>query len=122
MGTMGNRALERNSFCASCGASFTPRRSSARFCSTRCRTAAHRSSTAACNAATARRKARSAIKSAPGIVSTRRLSVTRNPRIVVDERWSGMYRLRLPDGSLSEMVNLARARDALASLEDARQP
>lgn len=74
------------------------------------------------NAATARRKARSAIKSAPGIVATRRLSVTRNPRIVVDERWSGMYRLRLPDGSLSDMVNLARARDALASLEDARQP
>jgi hypothetical protein len=33
-----------------------------------------------------------------------------------------MYRLRLPDGSLSDMVNLARARDALASLEDARQP
>jgi Holliday junction resolvase len=40
MGTIGNRALERNSFCASCGASFTPRRSSARFCSTRCRSAA----------------------------------------------------------------------------------
>jgi hypothetical protein len=122
MGTIGNRALERNSFCASCGASFTPRRSSARFCSTRCRTAAHRSSTAACNATTTRRKARSAIKSAPGIVATPRLSVTRNPRIVVDERWSGMYRLRLPDGSLSDMVNLARARDALASLENAMQP
>jgi hypothetical protein len=117
MATIGNRALERNSFCASCGASFTPRRSSARFCSTRCRTAAHRSSTAACNAITARRKARSAIKSAPGIVATPRLSVTRNPRIVVDERWSGMYRLRLPDGSLSDMVNLTRARDALALLE-----
>jgi hypothetical protein len=33
-----------------------------------------------------------------------------------------MYRLRLPDGSLSDMVNLARARDALASLEDTSQP
>jgi hypothetical protein len=33
-----------------------------------------------------------------------------------------MYRLRLPDGSLSDMVNLARARDALASLENAMQP
>jgi hypothetical protein len=28
-----------------------------------------------------------------------------------------MYRLRLPDGSLSDMVNLTRARDALALLE-----
>jgi hypothetical protein len=118
-------ASARNNFstrCVSCGASFVPHRSTARFCSPRCRTAAHRSSAAACNATTARRKACGAIKSAPGIVETPRLSVTRNPRIVVDERWSGMYRLRLPDGSLSDMVNLARARDALASLEDARQP
>jgi hypothetical protein len=122
MCTMGNRALERNSFCASCGASFTPRRSSARFCSTRCRTAAHRSSTAACNGATAHRKARSAIKSAAGIVATRRVSVTRNPRIVVDERWSGMYRLRLPDGSLSDMTNLTRAREALASFAERERP
>jgi hypothetical protein len=122
MGTIGNRALERNSFCASCGASFTPRRSSARFCSTRCRTAAHRSSTAACNATTARRKARSAIKSPPGIPETLRLSVTQNPRIVADARWPGMWRLRQADGSLSDMVNLTRARDAIASLEDAGQP
>jgi hypothetical protein len=28
-----------------------------------------------------------------------------------------MYRLRLPDGSLSDMLNLNRARDALALLE-----
>jgi hypothetical protein len=115
--TPGIVATPRLSVTRSCGASFTPLRSSARFCSTRCRTAAHRSSTAVCNATTARKKARSAIKSTPGIVATPRLSVTRNPRIVVDERWSGVYRLRLPDGSLSDMVNLARARDALASLE-----
>jgi hypothetical protein len=115
----------RNNFvthCASCGASFTPVRSSARFCSARCRTAAHRSSTAACNTTTAHRNARSAIKSPPGIAETPRLSVTRNPRIVADERWPGMYRLRLPDGSLTDMVNLTRARDALASLEDAGRP
>jgi hypothetical protein len=33
-----------------------------------------------------------------------------------------MFRLRLPGGSLTDMVNLTRARDALASLEDAGQP
>jgi len=37
-----------------------------------------------------------------------------DPRIVPDDRWPGMYRLRLPDGTLSDMVNLTRARDALA--------
>jgi hypothetical protein len=36
--------------------------------------------------------------------------------------WPGMHRLKRADGSLSDMVNLTRARDALASLEDARQP
>jgi hypothetical protein len=120
MDTIGNRAVERNRFptcCVSCGASFVPHRSTARFCSPRCRTAAHRSSTAACNATTARRKARNAIKSPLGIVTTHHLSVTRNPRIVADERWPGMYRLRLPDGSRTDMVNLTRARHAIASLE-----
>jgi hypothetical protein len=33
-----------------------------------------------------------------------------------------MWRLRQADGSLSDMVNLTRARDAIASLEDAGQP
>jgi hypothetical protein len=42
--------------------------------------------------------------------------------IVSDAKWPGMYRLKRSDGSLSDMLNLARARDALASLEDARQP
>jgi hypothetical protein len=45
--------------------------------------------------------------------ATKRLSVT---RIVPDKRWPGMYRLRLPDGSLTDMVNLTRAKDALAEL------
>jgi hypothetical protein len=125
MHTIGNRESAHNRFptcCVSCGASFVPHRSTARFCSPRCRTAAHRSSTAVCNAPTTHRKARGAIKSASGIPATPRLSVTANPRIVADARWSGMFRLRLPGGSLTDMVNLTRARDALASLEDAGQP
>jgi hypothetical protein len=37
------------------------------------------------------------------------------PGIVADARYPGMYRLRLPDGRLSDMVNLTRAKDALRS-------
>jgi hypothetical protein len=40
------------------------------------------------------------------------------PGIVPDERYPAMYRLRLPDGRLSDMVNLTRARDALAAISD----
>jgi hypothetical protein len=40
-------------------------------------------------------------------------------RIVPDAEWPGMYRIiRRPDGSLSDMVNLARAKDALRSLDE----
>ena len=102
--------------CAFCGTSFAPQRSTARFCSSRCRTAAHRSSHV-CNAARARRATPGTLKPAPGISATSRLSVTRDlgPRIVADEHWRGMYRLRLSNGSLTDMTNLTRARDALAN-------
>jgi hypothetical protein len=33
-----------------------------------------------------------------------------------DRAWPGMWRVRLPDGHLTDMVNLSRARDAAASL------
>jgi hypothetical protein len=33
--------------------------------------------------------------------------------IVPDAAWPGMYRLQFPDGRLSDMVNLTRAKDAL---------
>jgi hypothetical protein len=32
--------------------------------------------------------------------------------VVPDNRWSGMWRVRWPDGNLSDMVNLTRAKDA----------
>jgi hypothetical protein len=36
------------------------------------------------------------------------------PRAIVpDDRWPGMYRVRRPDGSLTDMLNFTRARDAL---------
>src|SRR5689334_7213819 len=38
----------------------------------------------------------------------------RNPVVTVepDSKYSGMYRIRFPDGSLSDMVNLTRAKNA----------
>jgi hypothetical protein len=33
-----------------------------------------------------------------------------------DQTWPGMWRVRLPDGRLTDMVNLLRAKDAAASL------
>jgi hypothetical protein len=33
-----------------------------------------------------------------------------------DQIWPGMWRVRLPDGYLTDMVNLSRAEDAAASL------
>ena len=33
-----------------------------------------------------------------------------------DQTWPGMWRVRLPDGYLTDMVNLSRAEDAAASL------
>jgi hypothetical protein len=38
--------------------------------------------------------------------------------IVRDAKYPNMYRLRLPDGSLSDMVNLTRAKDALAAFSE----
>jgi hypothetical protein len=33
--------------------------------------------------------------------------------IVPDTTWPGMYRIRRPDGSLSDMVSLTRAKEAI---------
>jgi hypothetical protein len=36
--------------------------------------------------------------------------------VVPDEKHSGMWRIKWPDGSTSDMVNLARAKDAALTL------
>jgi hypothetical protein len=36
--------------------------------------------------------------------------------IVPDSTWPGMWRVRMPDGHLTDMVNLTRAKDAAQSL------
>jgi hypothetical protein len=37
------------------------------------------------------------------------------PKAIPDDKWQGMWRVRWPDGRLSDMVNLTRAKDAIAA-------
>src|SRR5262245_48445550 len=116
--------------CLACGSPFKPQRSTARFCSSRCRVAAQRTR----NRGT---RIRAAVRG-PGVAADAFLSVTApvevsggqklqsvtlrrkpakvDPRIVPDPKWPGMYRIKRPDGSLSDMANLTRAKDALAEI------
>jgi hypothetical protein len=76
----------------------------ARFCSPAHRAAYHRSSTVARMPRVRFPVARPCDESAAAAYVA----------IVSDERFSGMYRLKRTDGSLSDMVNLTRAKDAFA--------
>jgi hypothetical protein len=123
------REPARNNFlCSHCGSEFKPLRRSARFCGSRCRKAAnrelrHANSTAGSPSVAARASQNgSRIPSGrPGLTNTptaeKALSVTRGFVIVPDAKWPGMYRVWHPDGTLSDMVNLTRAKDALAEAE-----
>jgi hypothetical protein len=112
-------ATERPIACAHCGGQFKPRRRSARFCGDTCRKRASR------GAPTAPKKGANAFLSVTGLrgipQTTKPVFVTLRPPkalpnpIVPDGQWPGMYRLSLPQGSLSDMVNLTRAKDALLS-------
>jgi hypothetical protein len=96
-----------NTICHQCGKPLpaTARRH-ARFCSPAHRAAYHRSSIAA-------GMARVRFPVAP----TRDKAASRAYiAIVADNRFPGMYRLKRSDGSPSDMVNLTRARDALAEV------
>jgi hypothetical protein len=96
-----------DAICHQCGKPLpaTARRH-ARFCSPAHRAAYHRFSTAAKMARVRFPVARTRDKSAAGTYVA----------IVPDERFPGMYRLKRTDGSLSDMVNLTRVRDALAEI------
>jgi hypothetical protein len=115
--------------CSHCGSEFRPLRRSARFCGSTCRVAAHRktdrnANSGAHNAREAPRSAQGGASVSPGRppkinapTATRHLSVTRDFAIVPDARWPGMYRIRRPDSSISDLVNLTRVCDALCSLD-----
>jgi hypothetical protein len=117
-----------NIACSTCGLQFRSQRSTARFCGPRCRVAAKRTrdrGTPLTSAGTRPSAAPDAVLSVtapagksegqkPQSVTLRRKPLNLDLRIVPDGRWPGMFRLRLPDGSLGDMVNLTRAKDALA--------
>ena len=118
--------------CLACGSQFRPQRSTARFCSPHCRVTAQRArdrGTPIKVAATRPSVTSDAVLSVTATlgmsegqkqqsVTLRRKPPKLDPRIVPDPKWPGMYRLRLPDGSLSDLVNLPRAKDALAVERD----
>jgi hypothetical protein len=54
----------------------------------------------------------------PQSVTLRRKPLKLDPHIVPDPKWPGMYRIKRPDGSLSDMANLTRCRDALRSFDE----
>jgi hypothetical protein len=118
--------------CETCGGPFQSRRRWSRYCSATCRVAAHRARASVTHSEPQGAGAQ-APKSSPG-TSTPRCSdepaaaavtsVTQdNPAvgIVPDECWPGVYHIRFRDGRLSDMVNLTRAKDALASLNAPRR-
>jgi hypothetical protein len=111
--------------CSHCGGEFKPLRRSARFCGSTCRVAAHRR--IGCNAKGRPEKPAEApvgfqngsgapppspaSKNAPA--PTTCLSVTRPHAIIPDGQWPGMYRIKRRDGSVTDMVNSTRAKEAL---------
>jgi hypothetical protein len=58
-----------------------------------------------------------ALHAAPGPMVRRSMAQALPPGFVPDAKWPGMYRLVLADGSLSDMVNLTRAKDALLHMK-----
>jgi hypothetical protein len=83
-------------------------RTHARFCSPAHRRAAHR----ARNPDPRRVRARFL-----GAVDAKKPAAAVYVAIVPDERFPGTYRLKRTDGTLSDMVNLTRAKDALAAIQ-----
>ena len=118
--------------CSACGLQFRPQRSTARFCGSRCRKATQRARDRGAPIRVAVTRPGVAVDAVLSVTATSGLfkdqkpkSVTprRNPpkldsRIVPDAKWPAMFRLRLSDGSLSDMVSLPRAKDALAVVCD----
>jgi hypothetical protein len=118
--------------CAACRQSFVGRRVTAQFCSARCRKVAERNRSGSSKPtvtinrpplalAMGTRSSKSAKQSPvrpsssqqPAASSAASVTLNQPVGIVPDGRWPNMWRVKFGDGRLSEMVNLARARDAL---------
>jgi hypothetical protein len=97
--------------CEHCGGALPPSaRRHARFCSPAHRRAAFRAHNPD------RRRVRARFLGAP---DAKKPAPVAHVAIVPDAKWPGMYRIRRPD-SFTDMVNLTRARDALAELQRLR--
>jgi len=119
--------------CPACGSPFRPQRSTARFCSSRCRKVSQRArdrgmpikvaptrpGVATDTVLSVTATIRMSEGQKPQTVTLRRKSLKLDPRIVADANWPGLYRIRRADGSLSDMANLTRCRDALRSFDKA---
>jgi len=55
----------------------------------------------------------------PAIADIGQIKPGRTPFVEPDRTWPNMWRVRLPDGSLSDMTNATRAKDAVASISRA---
>ena len=123
--------------CAICRKSFTRRRSTARFCSPRCRQRAHRRAGLSrvgelknakasskrdvrptrgpCNSGVGLCTLNPSSKTAPQQPEPVSGSVTRSftPFLLADQHWPGMWRIAFQNGRLSDMLNITRAREAM---------
>jgi hypothetical protein len=96
--------------CAHCGGALRPAaRRHARFCSPAHRRAAHR----AHNGDPRRGRARFLAG-----IDAKKLAAARYVDIVPDERFPDMFRLKRADGTVSDMTNSTRAKDALAAMRE----
>ena len=118
--------------CHHCQTEFEPKRSTARYCSAAHRLAAHRGSldrpqkaaqaptNGAYVAETLRNDPTPSPAQKPGVETLKtpipRALKTLPAGIVPDAEWPGMYRVVRPDGSLSVIVNLTRAKDAVRQI------
>jgi hypothetical protein len=121
--------------CAYCHEVFRPRRSTARYCGDRCRKRASRPDSVP-QPQKGRPRAFLSVRGHPTTPNpgwgppdapvTLIHQQIRAPKslpngMVADARWPGMYRLINPDGSLSVMVNLTRAKDELCRRRELAQ-
>jgi hypothetical protein len=128
------RNSDKRLVCSVCRVSFVPQRATARYCGYACRKAAQRNRDRGGTALSPPTAPAVAVGTFLSVTATRdsphpqkdvdvtlRPPISRAPKpalpeeIVPDAKWPGMYRIRRPNGSLSDMVNLTRVKDALAN-------
>jgi hypothetical protein len=108
--------------CRQCGIEFAPRRSTATYCSPRCRAKSHRRIPLTANTEPQDAYANAEdTQSAQAAFSDNSRTLRLPKGIVPDAKYPGMYRLLLPGGGLSDVVNLTRAKDALRALAERNQ-